>query len=402
MSPKKILILHNTYQQAGGEEAVVDKESKLLKEYGHEVFLHSVSNDSIIGFWSKAVTALRTPYSQWGRKEATRMIHETRPELVHVHNFFPLLTPSIYDACLDAGVPVVQTLHNYRTICAGALLMREGKPCEDCIQGVPYKAVLHSCYRNSRLGSLVVARMIDTHRRQKTWESKVDRFIALTEFSKKKFVEAGFPSSKIAVKPNFSDVTIPEESVDSDRKGALFVGRLNQEKGLVTLIHAWQNLDVPLRIIGDGPLMDWMRGRISESTVTIAGRKEPTQVVKEMARASYMVMPSECYENFPLALAEAFAQGLAVIASRLGAMGEIIEDGITGLHFNAGDAEDLARKVRWANAHPEAMRHMGNNALRIYEENYTPEINYHQLMNIYREALKEKRGEGVKHVSFQH
>lgn len=401
MIPKKILILHNTYQQAGGEDAVVERESKLLRDHGHEVFLHSVSNDSITGFWSKAVTALRTPYSRWGQKETSRMIHETHPDLVHVHNFFPLFSPSIYDACQNARVPVVQTLHNYRTICAGALLMREGKTCEDCIQGAPYKAVLHSCYRNSRLGSLIVARMIDMHRRQKTWNNKVDRFIALTEFSKRKFVEAGFPIDRVIVKPNFADVSKFCEPENSNRKGALFVGRLSQEKGVLTLINAWQNLDIPLRIIGDGPLMEWMRGRITESAVTIAGRKEPTQVAKEMAHASFLVMPSECYENFPLTIAEAFTQGLAVIAPRLGAMEEIIEDGVTGLHFNSGDAKDLAQKVCWANANPEAMSRMGRNARRIYENKYTPEINYRQLLNIYKEATDENQEKGVKHASFQ-
>ena len=401
MIPKRVLILHNTYQQAGGEDTVVERERNLLRENGHEVFLHSVSNDSITGFWNKAITALRTPYSQWGQKETTRMIHETSPDLVHVHNFFPLFSPSIYDACQNAGVPVVQTLHNYRTICAGALLMREGKPCEDCIEGAPYKAVLHSCYRNSRLGSLVVARMIDTHRRQNTWNYKVDRFIALTEFSRRKFIEAGFPSDKIVVKPNFVAIFTFDEPKITDRKGALFVGRLSQEKGIITLINAWQNLDISLRIIGDGPLMEWAGGRIADASIIITGRQEPVQVAKEMARASFLVMPSECYENFPLTIAEAYSHGLPVIAPRLGAMEEIIEDGITGLHFNAGDIKDLAQKVRWANNNPEAMSRMGQNARQMYDKKYTPEINYRQLLNIYKETIDEHQRKGATHVSFQ-
>ena len=192
----RILFLHNTYQQAGGEDAVANREAALLRKFGHAVHLHSVSNDSIRSFVRKVITAWQVPYSRWGRREALRIIKKTRPDVLHVHNFFPLLTPSIYDACRKERVPVVQTLHNYRTICAGALLMRDGKPCEDCIKGTSYQAALHGCYRGSRWGSLAVARMIDIHRRQNTWASKVDRFIALSNFSKEKFVEGGFPSDK--------------------------------------------------------------------------------------------------------------------------------------------------------------------------------------------------------------
>jgi glycosyltransferase involved in cell wall biosynthesis len=388
--PKKILIIHNSYQQAGGEDTVVTREAALLRENGNEVCLHSVSNDAIRGLWRKAVTAWRTPYSLWGLKEITRVINETQPEVAHVHNFFPLLTPSIYDACLEAKVPVVQTLHNYRTICAAGLLMRDGKPCEDCIEGTPYQAVLHGCYRDSRLGSLAVARMIDVHRRRGTWTEKVDRFIVLTEFSKNKFVEAGFPSAKIAVKPNFVEVTEPEKPVNAEGKGALYVGRLSQEKGIETLLRAWRSLDVPLRIVGDGPLLEMVKGK-ARGTVAALGRKKPRQVFEEMARALFLVMPSECYENFPLTLVEAFAQGLPVIASRPGAMEEIIENKVTGLHFTAGDAEDLAGKVRWANEHLDEMREMGRNARLVYEEKYAPEINYRQLLDIYGDAIDENR-----------
>ena len=398
----RILLLHNTYQQAGGEDAVVAREAALLRKFGHEVYLHCVSNDSIQGFFRKAITAWRAPYSPWGRRETKRIIKETRPDILHVHNFFPLLTPSVYDACKEENLPVVQTLHNYRTICAGALLMRDGKPCEDCVQGSPYQAVLHGCYRGSKWGSLAVARMIDTHQRQKTWARKVDRFIALSQFSKNKFIEGGFPSEKIAVKPNFVNSERNKITINQERKGALFVGRLSQEKGLVTMINAWKNLDIPLRVIGDGPLMNWVKDNSSAPHISVLGRKEPEQVVKEMNNASFLVMPYECYENFPLTLAEAFAQGLPVVASRLGAMAEIIEDGITGLHFNPSDPDDLARKVHWANTHAEEMERMEHNARKTYENKYTPKINYDQLVSIYREAIEVKRLKVTTNDAFTH
>ena len=195
------------------------------------------------------------------------------------------------------------------------------------------------------------------------------------------------------VKPNFVELEKPETSINPTRKGALFVGRLSPEKGLPTLIDSWKNMDVPLRIIGDGPLMDWVRKKSLGYSIVLLGMTEPDRVIREMAEASYLVMPSECYENFPLTLAEAFAQGLPVIASRLGAMAEIIEDGSTGLHFNPGDSEDLAKKVQWANEHPEAMRQMGHNARKVYKNKYTPKKNYCQLVDIYREAIEENHGQ---------
>jgi hypothetical protein len=224
----RILQVHNFYQHVGGEDVVAADEQALLKDRGHEtrLFSVSVSNDDIVGFLPKLVAAWQTPYSPGAKARLTGEIASFAPDIVHVHNFFPLLTPAVYDACRDAGVPVVQTLHNYRTICAAALLMRDGKPCEDCIRGTPYQAVFHGCYRGSRLGSLAVARMIATHRYRGTWATKVDRFIAMTEFARNKFVAAGFPPEKIATKPNFVVLAESATPVDADRHGALFVGRL--------------------------------------------------------------------------------------------------------------------------------------------------------------------------------
>ena len=385
----RVLQLHNYYRQAGGEDAVVASEAEILLDHGHEVRKWSLRNADIASASSRIVTAFRTSYSVKARNQVRAVVDDFAPDLVHVHNFFPLLTPSVYDACRAAGVPVVQTLHNYRTICAGALLLRDGRPCEDCIGGSPYQGALHGCYRNSRLGSLAVARMIARHRRQATWRTKVDRFIALTEFAKAKFVEAGFPADKIAVKPNSVEDGGARASA-GDRHGALFVGRLSPEKGIGTLLTAWRDLDVPLRIAGDGPLLSRVRDAAS-TTVMPLGMLPREAVNQEMARATFLVMPSVWYETFGLAIVEAFCQGLPVIASRHGAMAEIVEDGVTGLHFVPGDPRDLATKVRWAAEHPKEMRRFGSNARRAYEEKYTPEANFGRLMRIYQEAENENR-----------
>ena len=380
----RILQIHNTYQKAGGEDAVVASEGALLAGRGHEVRLWSVDNAVIAGPWAKLRTAWQVPYSHAARRQLGQIIADFGPDVAHVHNFFPLLTPSIYDACRDAGVPVVQTLHNYRTICAGALLLRDGRPCEDCIGGSPYQGALHGCYRGSRPGSLAVARMIARHRGQGTWRTKVDRFIALTEFAKAKFVEAGFPAEKIAVKPNFVEDTGPQEA-ETERNGALFVGRLSPEKGIGTLLTAWRDLDVPLRIAGDGPLMSMAQSTASRNVVPL-GSLPPAAVNQEMARAAFLVMPSQSYETFGMVIAEAFSKGLPVIASRLGAMAEIVEDGVTGLHFTPGDSGDLAAKARWAADHPEEMHNMGANARCVYQEKYAPEVNYEMLLAVYEKA----------------
>lgn len=351
--------------------------------------LWSVTNDSIEGVWAKLRTAWQAPYSRVARRELSETIADFGPDVVHVHNFFPLITPSVYDACAKAHVPVVQTLHNYRLICAGTLLTRRGRPCEDCIGASPYLGALHGCYRGSRLGSLAVARMIDRHKRQGTWDTKVDRFIALTEFARNRFGAAGLPLEKIVVKPNFvHDMGCVQG--DAARSDALYVGRLSPEKGIDTLLKAWLSLEAPLRVIGGGPMLDRVRA-MTHPQLTSLGHQSPEVIAEEMARASVLVMPSICYETFGLVIVEAFSHELPVIASRLGAMAEIIEDGVTGLHFRPGDSDDLAEKVRWAMDHPEDMRRMGVNARRVYEEKYTPEVNYRKLIAIYEEAIRQPR-----------
>jgi glycosyltransferase involved in cell wall biosynthesis len=384
----RVLIVHNRYQQAGGEDTVVANEYALLERNGWEMRLFSVGNDAIASPWSKIIAAVRAPYSRPARDELARVIAEFEPAVVHVHNFFPLLSPSVYDACREAGVAVVQTLHNYRMICAGALLLRDGHPCEDCIGASPYQGALHGCYRGSRIGSLAVARMIDIHRRRGTWSHKVDRFIALTALAKSKFTAAGFPEDRIAVKPNFAPDWPATGS--AARAGGLYVGRLSPEKGISTLLRAWNGLDVPLRVVGDGPL----RGLVEDATgpsVVALGWKTPAEVVAEMAQAGFLVVSSSWPENFPMVIVEAFSRGLPVIASRIEALEQIIEDGVTGLFFSQGDHDDLAAKVRWAHQHPEAMRLIGANARRVYEERYSPSVNFRQLSKIYEAAIEQSQ-----------
>nr|NJM03241.1 glycosyltransferase family 4 protein [Desulfobacula sp.] len=390
-----ILLIHNSYINQGGEDFVVRIETNLFKAKGLIYKTYCIENIKITDLSSKIRIGLKAPYSKDQKQIIFKKIIELNPNIVHVHNFFPLLTPSVYDACIEAGVPVVQTLHNYRTICPGALLMRDGKICEICVTASPYNGALHTCYRNSFFASFAVARMVAYHRKKLTWQYKVNRFIALTEFGKNKFIEADFPANKIIVKPNFvEDPLKSEKSIHPNRNGkALFVGRLSPEKGVDILNKAWKNIHYPLEIAGTGPLFSELK-KNSPDNITFLGQLSKEEVTHKMMESSFLIMPSICYEGFPLVIVEAFACGLPVLASRLGSMEEIIQDGITGMHFKAGDADDLAEKVSAMLASPERLIQMGINARNEYETKYTPEKNYELLMDIYNKVIEEHKTGG--------
>lgn len=359
-------------------------EAALLAEKGHDVSRYTVSNRDITGLGQIVVTAWQAPYSRPSRARVAEAIAAFGPDVVHVHNFFPILSPSVYDACREAAVPVVQTLHNYRLICPQAMLLRNGAPCEICVTGSPYNAVLYACYRNSRIDSLVAARMVERNRRRGTWDAMAGLFIALTEFARHKLIEGGVPADKIVVKPNFA-ADPGGGDAGAPRQGALYVGRLSHEKGIATMLEAWKGLEVPLRIVGDGPMAGDVRAAANPA-VEMLGRLPREDVAAEMKRAAFMVMPSEWYEGHPMVQVEAFANGLPLVASRLGALAELVEDGGTGLHFEAGNPSELAAKARWATDNPAEMRRMGEAARRAYEANFTPDVNYRQILAIYDRA----------------
>jgi glycosyltransferase involved in cell wall biosynthesis len=385
----KILLVHNSYKIRAGEDAVADAEAALLAEHGHTVQRHLVSNDDIGGVWNRIETGLRSTYSAPARDRLAADLALARPDVVHVHNFFPLLTPAIYDACADAGVPVVQTLHNYRVLCPGATLFRDGHVCEICVTRSPFHSVRYGCYRGSRVGTLAVARMVAHHRRAATWRRKVSRFIALAEFARAKFIEAGLPAGRIVVKPNFVSA-VPSDSREPRGEGAIFVGRLSPEKGISVLLEAWKELRVPLRILGGGALPPGI-AETANPSVAFLGQVAKTEVAAWLERASFLILPSVWYEACPMACLEAMARGVPVIASRIGCIPELVRDRVTGLLFEAGSPAALAEAVRWAVAHPAEMRRMGEAARAFAVEHLSPEANHRMLMAIYAAAIEERR-----------
>lgn len=380
----KILIVHNSYQQAGGEDRVVDLESVLLESHeGNVVLKHVISNDGIAGPFAKLFAALSSLFSIKSYFMMKRLIEIEKPDVVHVHNTFPLLSPSIFYACRSSGVACVTTLHNYRLVCPTALLMHDGKVTERSLTHGPWWAVRRRVYRNSVVGTLVLSALISLHRRLGTWERTVDNFIVLSNFSISRFVKGGLPASKLVVKPNFASVPMPS---DRDRDGLLFVGRISEEKGIETLLAAVDGLPSgSLRIVGSGPLESAVKAR---PVVDFVGPLNNEAVHAEMVRATCLIVPSLWYEGFPMVVVEAFANGLPIIASRIGALGEIIEDGVTGLLFDPGDADALSMKMEWALNNPESMKQMGRAARLRYEEMYTPERNLEILMEIYKSAME--------------
>jgi glycosyltransferase involved in cell wall biosynthesis len=390
--PEKILVVHNVYQQRGGEEAIVGAESWLLRQHGHEVVCYERSNDELRerGSPSGLRLAAGTVWSSRSIRELKDLMDRERPDIAHFHNTFPLISPSAFYACAEAGVPVVQTLHNYRLLCPAAKLLRDGSVCEACVgRTVAWRGVLHACYRESRAATAVAASMLAVHRAAGTWRTKVDAYIALSEFARQKFIAGGLPADRIMVKPNFVATDPAPRTQAGDY--ALFVGRLSEEKGPQLLLSAWRGLagKIPLRIAGDGPLLEGLSREIREMPsphIELLGRRTPDEVQGLMQRARFLVFPSVWYEGFPMTVAEAFAGGLPVVASRLGSMAEIVRDGVTGLHFEAGNVVDLAAKVDWAWNHPEELVRMGHNARAEYEAKYKPSTNYRILMDIYREA----------------
>ncbi|MGH9957644.1 MAG: glycosyltransferase family 4 protein [Pyrinomonadaceae bacterium] len=379
MSPLRILIAHCRYQQPGGEDRVVAAEAELLARHGHTVEFYERDNHDISGMGHLNI-ASHTVWSAKSSREIRALCAQFRPDVIHVHNTFPLISPSIYWAAHDLKVPVIQTLHNFRLVCPQATLLREGRICEDCVGKFPWPAIIHRCYRGSAAASGTIALMLGIHRALGSFRDKVARYIATSRFYADRFVVGGIPANKISVKPHFVDLpALPGRQ----RCGGLYVGRLSSEKGIKTLMEALRLL--PARnftVIGDGP----ERAHVT-APVSFVGWQEPSQVYERMRSAEYIVIPSICYESGPLALIEAFACGLPVIASRLGPMAELIEDGKTGWLFDPGFSTSLAEKLRWAGANPEQMRKMGENARAEYEARYTPEKNYRQLINIYKNSI---------------
>ncbi len=389
----KILVCHNYYQQRGGEDQVFADEAALLTDRGHEVIPYTLHNDAIDAMGRLKVAA-RTMWNRQSYRELRALIRRERPRLMHCTNTFPLISPAAYHAAKAEGAAVVQSLHNYRLICPKAVLMRDNRVCEDCLgKLVAWPAIRHGCYRESRAATTVLAGMLAAHRLWGTYRHRVDRYIVLTEFARQKFIEAGFPANRLAVKPNF---VAPDPGPGDGACGyALFVGRLSQEKGVETLLSAWTSRPElpPLKIVGDGPLADRVRDAAAVSPhIDWLGARSCKDVQQLMGNAAFLVFPSIWYEGLPKTIIEAFSRGTPVVASRLGSMSELVEHNRTGLLFEAGNVAAMVQAVREIAAHPARLSAMRRAARQRFEAQFTAETNYERLMMIYAAALSAHHG----------
>ena len=368
----RVLQIHTRYRQLGGEEQVVGAEKRLLESAGVTVSQVIFDNaqlresESLVGDVRLGMSAI---WSRSAERTVRASIVADRPQVVHVHNTFSAASPSVYAAAAAHGVPVIQTLHNYRFVCPVATAFRDGHVCTDCVgRSIPWPGVVHSCVRGSRTQSLVAAMTLSVHRARGTFRRDITGYLALTSFQRDLMIQGGLPAQRIRVVPNFLEPD-PGTGLES-RRGVAFVGRLAREKGILPLLDAAVRVPGVVRVAGGGPLGARVQEAHAANLIVYLGPLSHPDVVGELRRTIALVMPSIWFEGLPLVVLEAFATGTPVIASRLGSLAELIEDGITGLLAEPGDAGDLADRIRWAVDHPSKMREMGAHARQRYEARY--------------------------------
>ena len=384
----RILFCHNYYRIRGGEDVSFEADVQMLRDYGHEVITLTRDNAEL----SNSNHLRTTRQLFWNReveREADELIRTHRPDVLHCNNLFPQISPSIYRAANRAGVPVVQAVRNYRYFCSAGTFYRNGQVCTDCLgKSVAYPAVLHGCYRDSRPASALVMAMHAYHRSAKTWSKRVSTFFTPSESAKEICVAAGFPASQIEVKTNFVH---PDHGPGPGDGGfALFIGRLTQEKGTQTIREAWTELNppLPLKIVGEGEIKGLTEPEHATPNVELLGRQPMEVVLDLLGRATCLIFPSRWYETFGRTIAEAYSRGTPVISSDLGVMQEHVEHGETGLLFPPGDAEQLVQQVQRLVDDPDNTRKMREKARRRFEERFTRQRSYDQLIDIYRTAAE--------------
>lgn len=377
----RILILHSRYLsgETSGENRVVEDEARLLAEAGHEVLTWTPATAELRGIGGAQLGA-RAIWSPEAVKEVRRRINDQRTEIVHCHNLFPSLSPAVLSAASAEGVPVMLTLHNYRLLCLPATFLRDGRTCEDCLGRLPWRGVLYGCYRDSRLASGALASSLAVHRAIGTF-TRVRLYLAVSQFVRDKYVQAGFPEDRVLVKPNFVPA-VPRRRGPGDY--FLFLGRLSPEKGLRTLLEVWSRSRERLVVAGDGPERTLLR---NAPAVDYRGNLPASEIPALLARARALVLPSLSYEGAPRAVLEAYAAGVPVLGSSIGGLPELIEDGRSGLLVPARDVSAWVTAVERLSDDAESER-MGKRAWRLWLERYSPSAGLANLEAAYRASLE--------------
>lgn len=391
----RILLVHNFYGSSApsGENQVFQAEKVLLESHGHEVIVFSRHSDEIRsqGFWGQIKGGMATPWNPWMANAVRQTVVRHKPAVVHVHNSFPLISPSIFHAIGPQAARVL-TLHNYRLFCPAGIPMREGRVCTECLDSQStWPAVKHACYRHSRVATLPLALKVTLHRTLDTWSRKVEGFVALSQFQRDRMVAAGLPRDKVHVKPNFYPGYPIVPPWKTRVPYVVFVGRLTSEKGVESLLRAWSlwgEFAPELKIVGDGPLRTLLEQQATGLPVRFLGQLPEAEAQAQIAKAHLLILPSECFEGFPMVVSEAFAFGTPVAVSNLGPLPSIVEAGKNGLVFEAANPENLLEVVCGAWNTSKKLERLGQGARAEFMEKYTDEANYLTLMQIYRSAIE--------------
>lgn len=398
-----VLLAHNFYGSSApsGENLVFLAEGDLLRRNGHVVHEFTRHSDSIRGKGLAGIVqgALSVPWNSIAAADMRRMVVATQPDVVHAHNTFPLISPSIFSA-IGARAARVLTLHNYRLFCAAAIPMRDGKPCTDCLRThSTLPALRYGCYRGSRVATLPLAINVALHRRMGTWVKQVDAFIALSDFQRGLMIEAGLPADLVHVKPNFfpgNPVVTPWEA---RRPCVVFAGRLSNEKGVKSLVTAWKTwgADAPeLLLVGDGPLRTELERLASGTPIRLLGQLKSKDAQTRIAQARLLVVPSEWFEGFPMVIREAFAMGTPAAVADIGPLPAIVQQGVSGLVFEPGNPDSLLHAVRRAWETAGLLERLGKGARAAFDEKYNEASNYAALMSIYEQAISVSRERSAK------
>ena len=399
--------MHNFYGSSApsGENIVFEMEKNLLLSHGHQVAIFSVSSDEIRsqGLWGLIKGGLLTPWNPFSIRSLKKFASKFKPDIIHVHNTFPMISPSIFHA-IKPKIPMVLTLHNYRLFCSAGIPMRNGKACTECLERrsvIP--ALLYGCYRKSRLATIPLAISITLHHALGTWLNQVDAYIVFTKFQKSILTASGLPQEKIYIKPNFnsgeSDIKLWSERLER----IVYVGRLSSEKGLINLLKAWKIWSsqtgscVPtLRIIGDGPLRYDLENMAKDLPIVFLGQLTASDAKSEISMAKLLILPSECYEGFPMVIGEAYALGTPVAASNLGPLGEIVEENVSGVLFEPASPDSICKVIKSIWGLPEKLEALGQGAYEKYQHLYSEKINYQRLIEIYMKVINETKSQSTQ------
>jgi len=384
----KILLVHNTYQHKGGEDSVFENEYQLLKNHHHQVEKLFFSNDGIHSVLDKLKVGIASIYNLKSGQLLQQKIIEFQPDIIHVHNFFPVASPALFYVANKLNVPIVMTLHNYRLICPNALLFRENEICEKCIQkSFAIDGVINGCYRDSKIQTFALALMSYIHKKKNTWNTKVDQYIPLTNFAKQKMLSSslGLQQNQLTVKPNF----VEDFGFDYEKEDYfLFVGRLSLEKGIDLLLEVFQNSDKKLLIIGCGPLEEKVKkaSKVNNNIIYL-GFREKAFIINKLQKAKALLFSSIWYEGMPMTIIESLSTGTPVIAPNIGGPNEIIQDNINGLIYQVNDLKSIQEKIENILTNKKNHKQLCRGARKSYEDFYTPEKNYQDLLQIYRNVV---------------